>query len=154
MDSARAPSARRLLRRFHDDTNGSPSVEFALASVPLSLAIIATIEIGMILFATTLMESGLRDAARFGITGATPDSLSRQERITEIVGNRTLGLIDLETADFDVVVYPTFSDIGRGETVRRRRRQRRIRARRNLRRREWKRCLGRRYRRRGRRRRR
>lgn len=104
-----------LLDRFRRDTCGSPSVNFALAAVPLSLGIIATIEVGMILFATTLMESGLRDAARFGITGRTPDTLSRQERIVQIVQDRTLGLVDLETANFDVVVYPTFSDIGRGE---------------------------------------
>lgn len=115
MDSVRPPAARRLFRRFLRDRRGSPSIEFALASVPLSLAIIGTIEVGMILFATTLMESGLRDAARFGITGATPDTLSRQERIIEIVENRTLGLVDLDAADFEVVVYPAFSDIGRGE---------------------------------------
>jgi len=105
----------RNIWRFRSDTSGSPSVEFALAAIPLTLGIIATIEIGMILFATTLMESGLRDAARFGITGRAPDALSRQERIVEIVKNRTLGLVDLEVANFDVVVYPTFSEIGRGE---------------------------------------
>jgi Flp pilus assembly protein TadG len=100
---------------WRDDT-GSPSVEFAFAAMPLVLMVIGTMEFGMIMFTSTLMESGLRDAARFGITGQEPDGQSRLERIIDIIEDRTIGLIDMSAADVEVLVYDTFGDIGRGET--------------------------------------
>ena len=68
-----------------------------------------------ILFLSTLIESGLRDASRYGITGSEVSGVSRMERIVQIVSERTLGLVDMAEADVDVLVYPSFSDIGRGE---------------------------------------
>ncbi len=106
---------RPITRTLRDDA-GSPSVEFAFAALPLVLMVVATMEFGMIMFTSTLMESGLRDAARFGVTGQVPETGSRLERIVEIIANRTLGLVDMSIADVEVLVYDSFGDIGRGET--------------------------------------
>ena len=105
---------RPFIRVVRDDA-GSPSVEFAFAALPLVLMVVGTMEFGMIMFTSTLMESGLRDAARFGITGQEPEAESRLERILEIITERTLGLVDMTTAQVEVLVYPGFGDIGRGE---------------------------------------
>jgi len=105
-----------LLRAWRRDESGSPSVEFAFAAMPLVLMVIGTMEFGMIMFTSTLMESGLRDAARFGITGQEPDGESRLERILDIIEDRTIGLVDMSAADVEVMVYDNFGDIGRGET--------------------------------------
>ena len=64
---------RPFIRVVRDDA-GSPSVEFAFAALPLVLMVVGTMEFGMIMFTSTLMESGLRDAARFGITGQEPEA--------------------------------------------------------------------------------
>jgi Flp pilus assembly protein TadG len=90
-------------------------VEFAFAAMPLVLMVVGTMEFGMIMFTSTLMESGLRDAARFGITGQEPEAQTRLERILDIIANRTLGLVDMTAAQVEVMVYPGYGDIGRGE---------------------------------------
>tara|TARA_R110000868_G_scaffold221440_1_gene472999 strand:+ start:463 stop:1083 length:621 start_codon:yes stop_codon:yes gene_type:complete len=98
-----------------ENQQGSSLVEFAFAAPLVVLMIVATIEFGMIMFVSTLMESALRDAARFGITGQEPDGATRLERIIAIVEDRTIGLVDMADAKVEVRVYPTFGDVGRGE---------------------------------------
>ena len=64
---------------------------------------------------STMMESSLREAARFGITGQETAGQTRLERISEIIDEHTLGLVDMNTANVNILIYPSFSDIGRGE---------------------------------------
>lgn len=104
-----------ILNQFRRDERGSPSVEFAFAAMPLVLMVVGTLEFGMVMFTSTLMESGLRDAARFGITGQVPNDQSRLERILDIVEDRTIGLVDMDNADIEIMVYDSFTDVGRGE---------------------------------------
>jgi Flp pilus assembly protein TadG len=97
----------------HD--GGSPAVEFALAAPVLLLLMAAIVEFGTIMFVTVLMEGGLREAARWGITGQTPEDGDRAAHILEVVADRTLGLVDVSEATVKITAYPTFDDIGRGE---------------------------------------
>lgn len=90
-------------------------MEFAFAAPVLVTMIIAAMEFGAIMLTNTLMESSLREAARFGITGQQPAGKSRLEQIVEMIDARTLGLVDMSEAAVEVLVYPSFSDIGRGE---------------------------------------
>ncbi len=108
-------SLNRALRRFAKDKTGSPSLEFAFVAMPLFLLVAGIIEFGAILLIMALMEGGLRDAARFGITGQEPDGSSRLERILAVVERHTVGLVDMNEATIETLVYPSFSDIGRGE---------------------------------------
>lgn len=94
---------------------GSPAVEFALAAPVLLLVIAAIIEFGMIMFVTVLMEGGLREAARFGITGQTSKDSDRASQILAIVADRTLGLVDVNKATIAITAYPTFDDVGKRE---------------------------------------
>ncbi|MEQ8226541.1 MAG: pilus assembly protein [Rhodospirillales bacterium] len=108
---------RRIFgRALADDQRGSSLVEFGLAAPLVVLMIIGTVEFGMILFVSTLMESALRDAARFGITGQEPEGGTRLEQIIAIVEKRTIGLVDMTDAKVEVKIYPTFGDVGRGES--------------------------------------
>jgi TadE-like protein len=97
--------------RVTRDEEGSPAVEFALAAPVLLLVMAAIIEFGMIVLVTVLMEGGLREAARWGITGQTPEGGDRAAHILEVVADRTLGLVDVNK----IIAYPTFDDVGRGE---------------------------------------
>ncbi|MGF1641186.1 MAG: TadE/TadG family type IV pilus assembly protein [Rhodospirillales bacterium] len=106
----------RRLVRLRRDEDGSPAIEMVFAAPALFLICAGTIELGMIMFVTVLMESSLRDAARYGITGQVEDGFDREAYIVELIGERTLGLVDLATADLNILSYPTFDDVGRGET--------------------------------------
>ena len=102
---------RTLLRR----TAGATALEFALTA-PVLIALLASIiEFGMVLFVTTLIEGGVREASRFGITGSQIPGQSREERIIDIIHQNTMGLIDIDAADIDTTIYPSFSDINQPE---------------------------------------
>ncbi len=105
----------RFLRRLRDRDDGSPAMEFAFVAPIMVLMVIGTIELGLIMFVTILMESGLRDAARYGITGNEFGGLNRMERIVKIISDRTMGLVDISQADLQVLIYPAFDQIGNGE---------------------------------------
>ncbi len=100
---------------FKKREEGSTMVEFALVAPLLAMFLIAIVEFGMIMFSSILMESGLRDASRFGITGREVAGATRLENIVQIISDRTIGLIDMDAADVSVLVYPSFSDVGAGE---------------------------------------
>lgn len=106
----------RRLVRLRRNEDGSPSVEFVFAAPVLILLTIGTIEFGMIMFVTVLMESSLRDAARYGITGQEPDPGTRLATIKGIIEDRTIGLVDMNQAKIQILSYPTFGDIDRGES--------------------------------------
>lgn len=103
------------LRPLARDTSGSTLMEFAFVAPVLATMILGAMEFGLVMLTSTLMESSLREASRFGITGQQPAGKSRLERIIEIIDERTLGLVDMNEAQVDVLIYPSFSDIGRGE---------------------------------------
>ncbi len=107
-------------RAFRRDECGSPVVEFAIAGPVFFLLVCAIVEFGLVMFVTVLMESSLRDASRYGVTGQLPDGAStmseREAYIRELVEDRTLGLVDFDKAVLDIRSYPTFDDVAQGET--------------------------------------
>lgn len=105
----------RKIRNLENSDEGSTIVEFAFIAPLLAMLLVAIVEFGMIMFSSVLMESGLRDASRFGITGREVTGLTRLESIVQIISERTIGLIDMDVANIEVLVYPSFSDVGAGE---------------------------------------
>ena len=81
----------------------------------LILSVLGIIELGMILFVTSLLEGSVRSAARFGITGYSPTGISREERVLQILEENTAGLVDMDTVVFTQTVYPSFDSIGSPE---------------------------------------
>jgi Flp pilus assembly protein TadG len=104
-----------LLPRVVRSRDGVAALEFAVAAPVVTLAITGLIELSMVLFVTSLMEGGIRDASRFGITGYVPPGTTREEEIRRIVGDATIGLIDMGSAVIDTKVYPSFGDVGKPE---------------------------------------
>lgn len=110
---------RRLsqaMKRFRDASEGITAVEFAVTVPFLALVTMAVIEFGMIMLVSALMEGGLREAARFGVTGREIPGVSRADQIAKMVKEHTLGYIDMAKADLQTIVYPSFAAIGKGET--------------------------------------
>ncbi len=103
------------LKRLRRNREGSALIEFALSAPLIVMAIIGIVEFSMILFVNSLLEGGLREASRFGLTGFEPGGLTRQERILQIVEEHTHGLVDDSAAHLDTLVYPSFDSIGEPE---------------------------------------
>jgi len=105
---------------LHRDERGSPVVEFAIAGPLFFLLVLAIVEFGLVMFVTVLLESSLRDASRYGLTGQLPDGAStmgeREAYIRKLVEDRTLGLVDFDKAVLEIRSYPTFDDVGQGES--------------------------------------
>lgn len=105
------------LRRFRSGERGSTAVEFALTA-PIAFALIfGTVEFGRVLLVGSLLESAVLEASRYGSTGYTTEGVSREERILEIVEQRTLGLVPVEELTISSLVYPSFDSIGQPEPL-------------------------------------
>lgn len=79
------------------------------------MAVSGIIELGMMMLVVTLMEGGLREAARFGITGYHPPGQTRESYIINTIASNTIGLVDMENAEVTYLIYPSFGDIGKPE---------------------------------------
>jgi Flp pilus assembly protein TadG len=101
----------RLWRR----REGVAAVEFAFVAPILLLTIVGIMEVAMVLIVSSLIEGGLRDAARFGITGFVPQGMTREEQITSIIGDATIGLVKMSDIDIQTLIYPSFAQVGQPE---------------------------------------
>lgn len=111
-----ATSPRGFFRRFGSDRRGAALAEFALIAPVLVVVIFGILELALVAFVSVMMEAGVRDASRFGLTGAAAaGGASREDRIAAIVSERTLGLVSPERITVDVRTYERFADIGLGE---------------------------------------
>jgi Flp pilus assembly protein TadG len=105
----------KQLRRLIGNRDGVAAMEFAVAAPIVTLTIAGLIELSMVMFVSSLMEGGIRDASRFGITGYVPPGSTRDDEIRKLVGDATVGLINIATAIIDTKVYPSFGDVGKPE---------------------------------------
>lgn len=108
-------SLMAIMQRLRRNRKGSAVTEFAIAAPVVIMAIVGIIEFSMILFVSSLLEGGLREASRFGLTGFQPNGLTREERILQIVEDHTIGLVDDTAATLSTLVYPSFDSIGEPE---------------------------------------
>ena len=98
------------LRRFAG-RSGVALLEFAILAPILLALVVGTMEFAMVLFVSVLLEGGVRDAARFGMTAQTVAGSTREEHIADIVRDRTYGLLAIGADDVEVMVYPDFDQI-------------------------------------------
>lgn len=103
----------RIFDKLCRDRDGSTAVEFALTGPLFVLTILGVMEIGMVLSTEALMEGAVRDAARFGVTGQ--NEVERIQIIEDIIEERTIGLVDVDSAQIDVLTYGSFDVIGAPE---------------------------------------
>jgi Flp pilus assembly protein TadG len=106
----------RFITRLWRRREGATAVEFAFAAPVVVLFVAGVVEIAMMLFALTLMEAGVRESSRFGITGASGASgVSREQQIRNIVARTTIGLIDMNNLIIQQTIYGNFAQIGQPE---------------------------------------
>lgn len=93
---------------------GASVVEFALAAPVMLLAMLAVIEGALTLFVGAALESGVRSAARYGMTGHVPAGTSRTAEIVESIRRRTLGLANATNTTVGLRVYKDFAALQAG----------------------------------------
>ena len=97
---------------------GATALEWAMVSPVLILLVMIFVELTMMMFVNILVEGGLREAARYGITGQFPGegtTTEREDLIKQIVLDNALGLIKDESTNVTFKVYGTFTQVGQGE---------------------------------------
>jgi hypothetical protein len=99
--------------RRHD--GGATAVEFSLVLPVLLLAVVGGIEIAIVLFIGSSIESAVLEASRYGITGGTVVGVTREDRVLEVVEHKTYGLLDMDELEMETLVYESFADIGEPE---------------------------------------
>lgn len=108
-------SLLKRLQRLRDCRRGITVIEFAIAAPVVFATVAGVLELALVMFVMTLSEGALREASRFSITGFTPPGMTREDRILEILGDHTIGLVDMTEATVTYKVYPSFDDIGKPE---------------------------------------
>ncbi|MGH6915091.1 MAG: TadE/TadG family type IV pilus assembly protein [Geminicoccales bacterium] len=108
-------SVLRLLRRICPSRTGASATELALVSPFVLLLITGVIDLMLVMFVTSLMEGGLRDASRLGRTGFQPDNVSREDAIVQMVEEATIGLLDMSQVQITYQIYPSFEEVGQPE---------------------------------------
>ncbi len=106
---------RHRLGRLRRRDDGSTILEFAFVAPVLFILLFGGMEVGMIFFADSLLEGGLREAARFGLTGAPPETGTREDHIIEVVNANGAGVVVIDQTNVETVVYPNFTSIGEPE---------------------------------------
>lgn len=109
------PLNRICPRRFFNDRKGAAAVQFAVLAPALLLLIVGSFEVALLLFVAGTMESAVLAASRAGVTGFTEDGVSREERIRDIIIDRTLGFVDMDETVINTLVYASFDQIGQPE---------------------------------------
>lgn len=101
--------------------SGVAAIEFAIVALALLTFLLVLIETGMQLLTQAVLDYGVREASRFGVTGAPyPLSMSanppgsREGAITAIIGNIGGGLINQARLSVTLTAYPSFSAVGQG----------------------------------------
>lgn len=105
----------RRLRSFLSDRRGVSVIEFAILGPMTITLLMAIVELGMVFMVSGSLENAVLASSRFGITGNTPDGVTREEIIRDLIDKNTFGLVDQDEVQIDTIVYDNFSDIGRPE---------------------------------------
>lgn len=98
-------------RSFSQDQSGSAAVQFALILPLLLVLVIGSFEYAVVMFVSGMLESAVLTASRYGSTGFEEGGGSRIDRIRAMITDRTLGLVNGDTADIDTYVFPNFNSI-------------------------------------------
>lgn len=102
---------RALLQRLRHDRTGSISVEFALIAPLFFFLTFGVIEAGAFLAASSLLEGAVREAARTGVTGYSPDGTSRSTHVLNTIQQHVSGLLDPSKVVLETKVFNSFADM-------------------------------------------
>ena len=104
-----------ILWRLLRTRRGVSALEFALVAPVFFILLIGVFDLSILFFLMLTLESATLDAARFGSTGAVPEDATRDKRIRQIVHGATMGLLDDNNLDIQMLVYDSYEDVAAAE---------------------------------------
>ncbi len=101
------------------NVRGTAAIEFAIIAPVFILILLAVLQFAIIGWAKSTLETALRDAARFAITGAKGTEATREASIIAGIDQRMSSFRRQYGQPIIVTtkVYPTFEDIAQPETI-------------------------------------
>lgn len=100
-----------LLRKLSHDTHGATALELALVALPAFMLMFGTIEFGMMIFETSVVEGATREAARKVRTGAAQNSADPSGTFKQAFCANLFGAYDCASFAFDVRTFADFPNI-------------------------------------------
>src|SRR5690606_1551422 len=99
-------------RRFGRAREGATAIEFAMVALPFMITLYAIIQISLLYFAESMLETGVAEAARMIRTGQAQADAMDEAAIRTLVCSHVFGLIDCdEGLVVDVRAFPSFEDV-------------------------------------------
>ena len=107
---------KRFLRRFAADTRANTAIEFAIVVPILFFILFTTMEVALIMFVKTGIESATSQAGRTGKTGYLEAKYATREEYIKSQINDKLGeLLDTDALTITLKNYTDFAKIGEPE---------------------------------------
>jgi Flp pilus assembly protein TadG len=101
----------RLLNRLRRDRRGNTGLELAVVAVPVLMILFGTIEIGMMICESAVVEGATREAARKVRTGAAQTSANPIATFTQAFCAALSGPYDCASFSYDVRTFSDFTTI-------------------------------------------
>jgi hypothetical protein len=99
------------------DRRGVAAIETALALPIVIVVLISAFELGGVMVTEMLMEGAVRQASRVGMTNFKRAGMTREDTITAILEEGTLGFVDISKAKVEKLVYKDFDSVGKPEPL-------------------------------------
>ncbi len=99
------------LKSLLRDRSGVAALEFSLIALPFFMIMFGTIEIGLMLMESSVLEGATRDAARQIRTGSVQTSTNPLNTFNTLVCNGLFNLYDCNTIHVDVRNFSDFTAI-------------------------------------------
>lgn len=112
------PDVTSLIARIHRlrrEERGVTAIEFALIVPVLLLLVLGTIEISLVMFAQSVMESATFNASRLGKTGFVASGSTQQAGIVGMLNQRSGGMMDPAEITITSVAYAQYDEVGEAE---------------------------------------
>ncbi|WP_120498778.1 TadE/TadG family type IV pilus assembly protein [Kiloniella sp. EL199] len=104
---------KRIKRsRFAKCDKGVVALEYALGLPVFLTMVLGIFDLGGVYFASILLEGGLREAARYGVTGNLAPGVTKEEKILETINFHGAGFVQVKADELSTLVYKDFDSIG------------------------------------------
>lgn len=103
---------------FFKKEEGATIIEFAILVPTFILLIFGVINIGLMMVIENALEAAVREASRYGITGASQTNMTRGNSILQVINNVTNkysgGIINANQLTVTVLSYPDLTAVSGG----------------------------------------
>ncbi|WP_421782533.1 TadE/TadG family type IV pilus assembly protein [Kiloniella litopenaei] len=103
---------KSLIKKFRKCNRGAVALEYALGLPIFLTLVLGVFDLGGVYFATILLEGGLREAARYGVTGDLDPGVTKEEKILETINLHGAGFVQVQADELSTLVYEDFDAIG------------------------------------------